>query len=194
MAVLLYIFAAIGAVATIGGVIALIIDAAQTNEDMQYYPHTRFPELEKDISVKLAEFETKLNNEGFVHKDQYDEDWNQFDYHLNTITDNMYELDKRLDAVADDNGGVWNKIDEIKDYFEKSFVTKDDYHRTWTENKERVDHIAYRLNDVEGFLHVQKMDKVELPRTITGNSPYDIHLTKITVGDDPNQMSKGTTV
>lgn len=194
MTVLLYIFAAIGAVALIGGGIALAIDAAQTREDMEYYLHTRFPELEEKVREILASFETKLNNEGFVHKDQYDEDWHRFENGLNTISDNMYELEKRLDVISEYNDILSNKMDEMKDYFEKSFVTKNDHYRMWTENKERVDHIAYRLNDVEGFLHVQKMDKVELPRTTTGNSPYDIHLTEITVGDDPNQMSKGTTI
>lgn len=176
MTVLLYIFAAIGAVVTICGIIALGFDIYQTRDDMTYYLHTRFPELEKEIAEKLAAFEAKLNNEGFVHKDQYDEDWNEFTYRLNTISDNL-EIVTNFTTDT-----IRKRLDE----FENKFVTKDDYYRMWTENKERVDHIAYRLNDVENMN--------TLPRTITGNSPYDIHLTEITVGDDPNQMSKGTTI
>lgn len=227
MTVLLYIFAAIGAVATIGGVIALIIDAAQTNEDMQYYLHTRFPELEKDISVKLAEFETKLNNEGFVHKDQYDEDWHQFDYRINTISDNMYEFDKRLDVVADDNGGLWNKMDELQKELDDIAKKTGDYNIRFTRNAaslkdihERLDTAFHEISELSDRTVILKnrldeddavinslRDKVHrldqkmmndmlgcLPKTITGNSPYDIHLTEITVGDDPNQMSKGTSV
>lgn len=169
MTVLLYIFAAIGAVVMIGGVIALIIDAAQTNEDMQYYLHTRFPELEKDISVKLAEFEMKLNNEGFVHKDQYDEDWHRFENGLNTISDNMYEFDKRLDVVADENGGLWNKMDELQH----------DLYRV-EQNVQCID-ITLR--------HIQR---TYIPKP--AYDPDDVRLTDIQVGDDPNQMSKGTTV
>ena len=140
--------------------------AAQTNEDMQYYLHTRFPELEKDISVKLAEFETKLNNEGFVHKDQYDEDLHRFDC---AISDNMNDFDKRLDAVADDNGGLWNKMDEIQH----------DLNRI----EQNVQCIDITLK------HVQRT-YIPKPSDIRD----DVYLTEITVGDDPNQMSKGTTV
>ena len=183
MTILLYIFAAIGAVVMIGGGIALAIDAAQTHEDMEYYLHTRFPELEKEIAAKLYEFELKLNNEGFVHKDQYDEDWNEFTYRLNTISDNVNEMSERLDVVADDNGGLWNKMDELQHELDRI-----------EQNVQCIDITLKHVQRTYIPKPVYDPDDVRFPRTITGNSPYDITLTKITVGDDPEQMQNGTTV
>lgn len=193
MTVLLYIFAAIGAVVTICGIIALGFDISQTRDDMTYYLHTRFPELEKEIAEKLAAFEAKLNNEGFVHKDQYDEDWHQFNYCLNTTIDNIHELDKRLDVVADENGGLDNRMDEFINDLMRIIKTTEEMKKNASFN---IHDIQERLSHIERT-YIPKPaydpDDVKFP-PITGNSPYDIRLTEMTVGDDPNQMSKGTTV
>lgn len=234
MTVLLYIFAAIGAVVTICGIIALGFDISQTRDDMTYYLHTRFPELEKEIAEKLAAFEAKLNNEGFVHKDQYDEDWNQFDYRLNTISDNMYELDKRLDVVADDNGGLWNKLEELQMEIEKrlyrvgedderiwnklkeheeNFVTKNDYARQINQIIDRLDGFQTEIErmkknadfNIKGIY--ERLEAIETDQTkwrigvdYACNAipkpeydPKDVTF-DIKVGDDPEQMSRGTTI
>lgn len=86
-------------------------------------------------------------------------------------------------------------IGEMKTDYEKRFQCLSELSKDYVVAFDKIDTDLCKIkSDIEGFTHAQKMNNFEFPRTIPVNDPYDIRLTEITVGDDPNQMSKGTTV
>lgn len=191
MTVLLYIFAGIGIIVTVAGIIGLGIDLSQSRDDMAYWIHMRFPEFEKEIEAKLYAFEEKLKKPAedgvYALKEEYSCDMrylvNRLDNHENRLDNHEKVFVTRKDYIqqteelvqrCDDNALLFGRIDDL-DAVIKSMRKDIDMMKK---------NAVFNIKNIE-----ERLQFIERSENYIHKPPY-----KITVGDDPDQMSSGTAV